>query len=67
MNDGINFISVEKAYPETNGNAAHILMKCSSGKITKGMYYNNGGKPTFAAYGSEVSDVIAWAYPNKKQ
>lgn len=28
----------------------------------KGMFYWNGTTPTFASYGSTVSDVIDWKY-----
>lgn len=57
------FISVKEAYPK---DGEHVLIKYKGNgddeHIIKGFYYKNGGKPTFASYGSEVSDVIAWAY-----
>lgn len=61
-NKNINFISVKEALPETNGNVAFVYMKRSGGKIMGGMFYMNGRKPVFAAYGSQINDVIAWAY-----
>lgn len=61
-NENINFTSVNEALPETNGNQASVFMKRSDGRITAGMFYMNGGKPVFAAYGSSVENVIAWAY-----
>ena len=61
----IKFISVNEALPETHGNAKSAFIKAErdgTEKITKGMFYMNGGKPTFAAYGSTVEGVKAWAY-----
>lgn len=37
----------------------------ADGKRAKAMFYYNGGKPTFASYGSVVENVIRWAYINK--
>lgn len=61
----IKFISVNEALPETHNNAKSVYIKAERDgkeKITKGMFYMNGGKPTFAAYGSTVEGVKAWAY-----
>lgn len=56
------FYSVNEALPEYTGGAALVYMKRSDGRVTKGMFYMNGNKPTFAAYGSEITNVIAWRY-----
>ena len=58
----IKFTSVKEALPETNGNQAFVYMKRSNGKINAGMFYYNGGKPVFASYGSQINNVIEWAY-----
>lgn len=58
----MKFISVNEALPEYVENCASVYMKCSDGRTRKGMFYYNGGKPVFAAFGSRVADVIAWAY-----
>lgn len=34
-------------------------------KCAKAMFYRNGGKPTFASYGSVIENVIMWAYINE--
>lgn len=62
----IEFVSVKKALPETNGNAVSVYIK-QNDKICKGMFYMNGGKPVFASYGSTIENVEAWAYYNKEQ
>lgn len=56
------FTPITKAFPEYTGNQASVIIKTNNGNIVKGMFYWNGGKPTFAAYGSEVLGVVAWAY-----
>ena len=60
--ENIKFVSVKEALPETNGNQAFVYMKRSGGRILGGMFYMNGRKPVFAAWGSQINDVIAWAY-----
>lgn len=60
--ENIKFVSVEEALPETNGNHAFVYMKRSGGKILGGMFYMNGRNPVFAAWGSQIPDVIGWAY-----
>lgn len=47
-------------YPKEN---IVILCHLKNGRRTKGFFYMNGKKPTFAAYGSEITDdVIGWEY-----
>lgn len=58
----IQFTPVNEALPETKGSSVHVYIKRNDGSVTKGMFYMNGRKPTFAAYGSEVVGVSAWAY-----
>ena len=58
----MKFISVNESLPVYISNCAFVFMKCSDGKIRKGMFYMNGGKPVFASYGSTVENVTAWAY-----
>ena len=56
------FTNVCDALPEANGAQAFVYIKTANGRIWKGMYFMNGGKPTFASYGSEIANVVAWAY-----
>lgn len=58
----LNFISVNEKLPTTGGETVRVYIKRSNGKVTRGMFYINGRKPTFAGYGTEVIDVIEWAY-----
>ena len=58
----MKFISVNEAFPEYVENCASVYMKCSNGKIKKGMFYYNGGKPVFASFGSQINNVTEWAY-----
>lgn len=58
----MEFVSVNEAFPEYVGSQASVYMKCSDGRIRKGMFYYNGGKPVFASYGSQIENVIEWAY-----
>lgn len=47
-------------YPKQN---IPIYCHLKNGSRTKGRFYMNGGKPTFVAYGSEITDhVIGWEY-----
>lgn len=66
MTDNIKFISVNEALPEYVENQASVYMKCIDGRIRKGMFYYNGGKPVFASYGSQIDDVTEWAYRRKE-
>ena len=56
------FTNVSDRLPDCNGSQVMVYIKKSNGSISKGMFYMNGTKPTFASYGSEIQDVIAWAY-----
>ena len=47
-------------YPKQN---IPIYCHLKNGNRTKGMFYMNGGKPTFVSYGTDISDsVIGWEY-----
>ena len=56
------FTNVYERLPDCNGSQVRVYIKKSNGRTSKGMFYMNGTKPTFASYGSEIQDVIAWAY-----
>ena len=56
------FTNVSERLPDCKGSPGRVYIKKSNGSISKGMFFMNGTKPTFASYGSEVQDVIAWAY-----
>ena len=56
------FTNVSERLPDCNGSQVRVYIKKSNGSTSKGMFYMNGTKPTFASYGSEIQDVIAWAY-----
>ena len=60
--ENLIFTDVTERLPETNGSQVKVYIKKSTGSTSKGMFYMNGTKPTFASYGSEIQDVIAWAY-----
>lgn len=50
-------------YPKYENNQARVIIHCESGRRTKGMFYWNGTKPTFASFGMDVTEsVIAWEY-----
>lgn len=54
------YIKIENQLPRNN---QHIFIFYNSEegvKRVKGFYYKNGTKPTFAAYGSEIKNVIGW-------
>lgn len=47
-------------YPKEN---IVLLLHLEGGRRTKGFFYMNGTKPTFASYGTEITDkVIGWEY-----
>ena len=56
------FTNVSERLPDCKGSQVMVYIKKSNGRTSKGMFYMNGSKPTFASYGSEIQDVIAWAY-----
>lgn len=60
----LKFTPIGEALPETHG-TAFVYMKFRDGRIRKGMFYINGTEPTFASYGSRMTDVIAWAYRDR--
>ena len=56
------FTNVSERLPDCKGSQVMVYIKKFNGSTSKGMFYMNGTKPTFASYGSEIQDVIAWAY-----
>ena len=56
------FTNVSERLPDCKGSQVRVYIKKSNGSTTKGMFYMNGTKPTFASYGSEIQNVIVWAY-----
>ena len=60
--ENLIFTDVTERLPETKGSQVRVYIKKSDGSISKGMFYINGRTPTFASYGSQVFDVVAWAY-----
>lgn len=45
-----------------------IYIFLSNGVKTKGMFYWNGGKPTFVSYGTDITDVVInWEYVIKTE
>lgn len=60
--ENLIFTDVTERLPETNGSQVKVYIKKSNGSISKGMFYMNGRTPTFASYGSQILDVVAWAY-----
>ena len=56
------FTNVSERLPDCKGSQVRVYIKKSNGSTSKGMFYMNGTKPTFASYGSEIQDVIAWEY-----
>lgn len=56
------FTNVSERLPDCKGSQVMVYIKKYNGSISKGMFYMNGTKPTFASYGSEIQNVIAWAY-----
>ena len=54
-------------YPQYKRNQAHVIVHFSDGGRSRGMFYWNGGKPTFACYGTDVTkNVISWEYDNNR-
>lgn len=60
--ENLIFTDVTERLPETKGSQVMVYIKKSNGSISKGMFYINGRTPTFASYGSQILDVVAWAY-----
>ena len=56
------FTNVSERLPDCKGSQVRVYIKKSNGSTSKCMFYMNGTKPTFASYGSEIQNVIAWAY-----
>lgn len=56
------FTDVSERLPDCKGSQVMVYIKKPNGSITRGMFYVNGRTPTFASYGSQVFDVVAWAY-----
>ena len=60
--ENIVFTKICEGLPDIKGSQAMVYMQTATGRITKGMFYMNGKKPTFASFGLEIKDVVAWAY-----
>ena len=60
--ENLIFTDVTERLPETNGSQVKVYIKKSNGSTTKGMFYMNGTKPTFAQYGNEINDVVEWRH-----
>ena len=56
------FTNVSERLPDCKGSQVMVYIKKYNGSTSKGMFYMNGTKPTFTSYGSEIPNVIAWAY-----
>ena len=56
------FTNVSERLPDCKGSQVMVYIKKYNGSTSKGMFYMNGTKPTFASYGSEIQNAIAWAY-----
>lgn len=55
-------------YPQYKSNQAKVIVTTKSGNKTRAMFYWNGGKPTFASYGTDITEnVIAWEYDTTKK
>lgn len=51
------------SYPKYENNLAQVIVHTAPGKMQKAMFYWNGGKPTFASYGTDITDSVrAWEY-----
>lgn len=54
---------IPHSYPKYESNQAFVITHTETGKMQKAMFYWNGGKPTFASYGSDITDsVVSWEY-----
>lgn len=54
---------IPHSYPQYENNQAFVIAHTATGKTQKAMFYLNGGKPTFASYGTDITDsVVAWEY-----
>lgn len=50
-------------YPKYNGDFVRVIAITKSGNKCKAMFYWNGSKPTFASYGTDITEnVVAWEY-----
>lgn len=50
-------------YPQYTNNQAKVIVTTENGNKKRAMFYWNGGKPTFASYGMDITDnVIDWEY-----
>lgn len=52
-------------YPEYSGSFVRVIVTTQSGNKCKAMFYWNGKKPTFASFGTDITEsVISWEYEN---
>jgi len=50
-------------YPKYEGDCARVIVTTKNGRKRKAMFYWNGSKPTFASYGTDITElVIDWEY-----
>lgn len=48
--------------PDVVGSWVSVYIETANERRPKGAFYYNGGKPEFVSYGSEMLDVVRWAY-----
>lgn len=54
------YIEIEKQLPRENQNVFIFYNSEDVIKRTRGFYFTNGLKPTFASYGSDIQNVVGW-------
>lgn len=58
MENALHYIP--HSYPTSQ---AYVIAHTETGNRCKALFYWNGGKPTFASYGTDITEsVIAWEY-----
>lgn len=54
---------VPYSYPRYERNQARVIAHTRNGRRCRAMFYWNGTKPTFASYGSDITEsVTCWEY-----
>ena len=55
-------------YPQYENNQAKVIVTTKSGNKKRAMFYWNGGNPTFASYGMDITEsVVDWEYITQKE
>lgn len=50
-------------YPKYEGDCARVVVTTKNGRKRKAMFYWNGSKPTFASYGTDITELVTdWEY-----